>query len=115
MRQAMEVLLHSGGVDAVFNGHVHAYERSHPVFQNTTMKDGQAATYIVLGDGGNREGHAKDGLPQPAWSAVRNFDTYGHSKLTMLNNTHSLFEWIGNEGGNRDSVYLLSRNWPIRQ
>lgn len=32
MRTAMEETLFQFGVDVIFAGHVHAYERSHPVF-----------------------------------------------------------------------------------
>ena len=32
MRESMEGLLHDAKVDAVFNGHVHSYERTKPVY-----------------------------------------------------------------------------------
>lgn len=53
MRQAMEDLLYSNGVDIVFNGHVHAYERSNRVYNYTLDQCGPV--YITVGDGGNRE------------------------------------------------------------
>ncbi|GAB2282081.1 Purple acid phosphatase 15 [Dionaea muscipula] len=53
MRVAMEELLYSYGVDIVFNGHVHAYERSNRVYNYTL--DRCAPVYITVGDGGNRE------------------------------------------------------------
>ena len=58
MRASMETLLVSHQVALVMNGHVHAYERSVPVAYNQTVANGQAPVYIVIGDGGNREGHA---------------------------------------------------------
>lgn len=51
----MEPLLASYGVDLVFSGHVHAYERSVPVFDNRPAEC--APVHIVIGDGGNREVH----------------------------------------------------------
>ncbi|XP_057836512.1 purple acid phosphatase 15 [Cryptomeria japonica] len=53
MRQEMEELLYKHGVDVVFNGHVHAYERSNRVFNYTL--DPCAPLHITVGDGGNRE------------------------------------------------------------
>ncbi|KAL1358304.1 purple acid phosphatase 15 isoform X2 [Arachis hypogaea] len=53
MRVEMEDLLYQYGVDIVFNGHVHAYERSNRVYNYTL--DPCGPVYITVGDGGNRE------------------------------------------------------------
>ncbi|KAL5781413.1 hypothetical protein ACOSP7_006442 [Xanthoceras sorbifolium] len=53
MRVAMEELLYKYGVDIVFNGHVHAYERSNRVYNYTL--DPCGPVHITVGDGGNRE------------------------------------------------------------
>ncbi|CAL5416705.1 unnamed protein product [Camellia sinensis] len=53
MKVAMEQLLYKYGVDMVFNGHVHAYERSNRVYNYTL--DPCGPVYITVGDGGNRE------------------------------------------------------------
>ncbi len=51
--QAYEPLLYKYGVDLVFNGHQHAYERSKPVY-NWTLDD-CGPMHITIGDGGNVE------------------------------------------------------------
>jgi len=98
MRDAhgFEDLLHNHKVAVVLSGHVHAYERSSPVYKNRTKTD--APTYLVVGDGGNREGHAKDYLEQPNWSAFRNGLSFGHGRLLITNKTHMLWEWKINDG-----------------
>ncbi|XP_044388484.1 purple acid phosphatase 23 isoform X2 [Triticum aestivum] len=53
MRQEMEGLLYQHGVDIVFSGHVHAYERMNRVFNYTL--DPCGPVYITIGDGGNIE------------------------------------------------------------
>ncbi|KAL9251879.1 Purple acid phosphatase 15-like protein [Drosera capensis] len=53
MRVAMEELLYKNSVDVVFNGHVHAYERSNRVYNY--LLDPCGPVHIVVGDGGNRE------------------------------------------------------------
>ncbi|KAK2975185.1 hypothetical protein RJ640_022077, partial [Escallonia rubra] len=53
MRVAMEELLYNYGVDIVFNGHVHAYERSNRLYNYTL--DPCGPVHITVGNGGNRE------------------------------------------------------------
>lgn len=53
MRVEMEEILYKYGVDIVFNGHVHAYERSNRVYNYTL--DPCGPVHIAVGDGGNRE------------------------------------------------------------
>uniref|UniRef100_A0A6V7QXW0 Purple acid phosphatase n=1 Tax=Ananas comosus var. bracteatus TaxID=296719 RepID=A0A6V7QXW0_ANACO len=63
MRSALEPLLYAARVDAVFAGHVHAYERFARVYNNTA--DPCGAVHVTIGDGGNREGLASD-FAEPA-------------------------------------------------
>ncbi|CAO2839920.1 unnamed protein product [Amaranthus hypochondriacus] len=63
MRVAMEDLLYSYGVDVVFNGHVHAYERSNRVYNYKL--DPCAPIHITIGDGGNREKMAIEHADEP--------------------------------------------------
>ncbi|KAI3962740.1 hypothetical protein MKW92_032597 [Papaver armeniacum] len=63
MRVAMEDLLYSYGVDMVFNGHVHAYERSNRVYNYSL--DPCGPVYITVGDGGNREKMAVKHADEP--------------------------------------------------
>ncbi|XVF38069.1 hypothetical protein REPUB_Repub20aG0066000 [Reevesia pubescens] len=53
MRLEMEELLYQYGVDIVFSGHVHAYERMNRVYNYTL--DPCGPVYITVGDGGNIE------------------------------------------------------------
>ncbi|KAL9827913.1 Purple acid phosphatase 15 [Arabidopsis thaliana] len=63
MKEAMEELLYSYGTDIVFNGHVHAYERSNRVYNYEL--DPCGPVYIVIGDGGNREKMAIEHADDP--------------------------------------------------
>jgi hypothetical protein len=88
----------SGKVDVVFNGHVHAYERSYPVLHDTvTPASAGGVTYITIGDGGNREGFAVPWVdPQPEWSAVREC-AYGFGEFTVHNRTTATWRWLRND------------------
>ena len=91
MRQDMEELLYSYGVDLVLSGHVHAYERSAPVFQGCLNPCGPV--YLNLGDGGNREGtYIPWREPRPAWSDFRE-SSFGVGMLTVHNATHAYYNW----------------------
>lgn len=94
MREAMERIFYDSKVDLVLAGHVHAYERSHPVFQGRIVPD--APVYITIGDGGNREGLAANYETAPIWSAYR-LAAFGHGVIDIKNATHLLWEWKRND------------------
>lgn len=108
MQLAIEAALFQGGVDIVFSGHVHAYERSCALYQYECTAAGP--TYITIGDGGNAEGLASSWVtPQPAWSVFRQA-SYGHGELTVHNATHLQWEWHQNGDLSpvvADSVWLV--------
>lgn len=56
MKESFEQMLYESGVDVVFSGHVHAYERGARIFNG--VRDDCGPAYINIGDGGNREGLA---------------------------------------------------------
>ncbi|CAE7301095.1 PAP18 [Symbiodinium microadriaticum] len=55
-RRAMEPLLYQWGVDIVLSGHLHAYERTAPMYN--FQPDECGMVHLILGDGGNYEGEA---------------------------------------------------------
>lgn len=113
MRHAMEGMLYRHGVDVVFAGHVHAYERAHRVYDGDL--DSCGPVYINIGDGGNREGPDTRWLPRPRWSAWRE-PSFGHGALDLVNATHARWSWhrnldsiAGAETEYADGVDLIRR------
>jgi hypothetical protein len=107
MRAIYEPLFHDAQVDLVFAGHVHAYERMFPVYNNKTMAG--ATTFINIGDGGNREGPATGYFKQPEWSAYRE-PAFGHGRLHIHNATHAHWTWhknLNTEPTVSDEVWLV--------
>ncbi|KAL0311026.1 UNVERIFIED_CONTAM: Purple acid phosphatase 18 [Sesamum angustifolium] len=95
MKTTMEPLLYAAGVDIVFAGHVHAYERSSRVYNGKS--DPCGAVHITIGDGGNREGLArKYKEPKPEWSVFREA-SFGHGELKIVNSTHAFWSWHRND------------------
>lgn len=120
VRRELESLLHGAGVDFAFTGHVHAYERTHPMYQNKSHACG--TVHITIGDGGNREGFAYDWATpatpspplydQPEWSAYREF-SFGHGRLRLHNASHAEWQWFKNDFGNKvvsDSTSVIRSN-----
>lgn len=81
------------GVDMVFTGHMHCYERTYPVFANGTIAPGvhagqnsytnpQAPVYIVQGNAGAMVLETWID-PQPLWSANRQ-QLYGFGRVTLM-------------------------------
>ena len=112
MRDAhgFEDLFHQHKVAVVISGHVHAYERSHPVYKNTSQPG--APTYLVVGDGGNREGHASTYLDEPGWSAFRDGLSFGHGRLVIANQSHMRWEWYRN---NKQQLPRVDRVTAVRR
>ncbi|CAI0380384.1 unnamed protein product [Linum tenue] len=141
MRQEMEALLYQYGVDIVFNGHVHAYERINRVYNYTL--DSCGPVYITVGDGGNSLAKGKFCWDsQPEWSAFRE-SSFGHGILEVphillsldlqlktyligfvfsechefpqvVNSTYALWKWHRNQDNYKDDK-LGDRIYIVRQ
>jgi len=90
MRVALEPVMIAAGVNAVFSGHVHAYERSHPVDNNKIVADGQGMVHFNIGDAGASLYTTWE--KTPAWSAYHSA-TFGHGVFRIQNKTTATWEW----------------------
>ncbi|KAF5189256.1 Purple acid phosphatase [Thalictrum thalictroides] len=109
MMSAMEPLLYAAGVDIVFAGHVHAYERTKRV--NKGKSDPCGPVHVTIGDGGNREGLAHKYIqPTPEWSVFREA-SFGHGELKIVNSSIAFWSWHRNdddEAVKSDQVWITS-------
>jgi len=93
---ALEPLFNEYGVDLVFNGHCHTYERMHPVTNWEPNECGP--TYITMGDGGNYESIEPKwyDLPEsdkpPVWSAFREA-SFGVGSLHIKSKDEAQYNW----------------------
>lgn len=72
MRLNMEDLFYNAGVDLILSGHVHAYERTQPVYKN--MINACGTVHLVIGDGDNYEGPYtpwRTGTSECSWAGFR--------------------------------------------
>ena len=97
LRNALEELYVAQGVDLVIAGHDHFYERTWPVSAETVMdtgKDnlfsrGQGPIHLVIGIAG-RSAYEDLDEPQPEWSAFRENNSYGWTRLVYDGNAGQL-------------------------
>ncbi|KAJ6706517.1 PURPLE ACID PHOSPHATASE 22 [Salix purpurea] len=109
MRKAMEELLYKARVDAVFAGHVHAYERFTRIYDNKV--DPCGPMYITIGDGGNREGLALTFENPASPLSLYREASFGHGRLRMVDETRAQWSWHRNNDSNSfsaDEVWLDS-------
>merc|ERR1712137_1312018 len=112
VQKAFESLFYQYGVDIYFDGHVHGYERSFPVYQSKKVGNDslnyyhqpQAPVYIVNGNAGNIEGFYdswNDNIPE--WSAKRYWPNpqHGYGVLETYGASQLRWTWYRNrdEGG----------------
>ena len=106
---AFEGIFSAFHVDVVINGHIHMYERTHPVHKGevaeypTKGPDGiatylkpSAPLYVMVGSGGGAPEVDEWIEPQPKWSAYRvelALESYGYGRLQVRNSTHLDFHF----------------------
>lgn len=110
MKHSMEPLFQKYGVNMVFSGHDHAYMRTKPLYKGEIDHTGGSPIYIIVGEGGNREGHVKQFLnPDPEiWVAVRDLTVFSFGTLDVVNITHAKwqFNMDGKTNGFIDDVWI---------
>jgi len=105
MKDQYEDLFFSSHVDVVLQGHVHAYERTWPVYNGDVNPDGPV--YVVNGHGGNNEGLQYDWYDAPSWSAYRE-SVFGFSTMEITNATHLHWQMIrANDSTIADDAWII--------
>jgi hypothetical protein len=116
LRAPLEPLLAQYGVDFYFSGHTHHYERTWPVVRGASTQmnyeDPRGTVHIQSGIAGTGPGD-QFVVPQLEWEAFRDeryVPTYG--RLTLLNDTHALYEQLFNDNGTVFDTFLLVNRQP---
>ena len=73
--------------------------------------NGKSLAHFVIGNAGNVESHSSlkfDQLPRLNITAYQDQEHYGYSRLTILNETASMWEFIhGDDGKVWDHIYMI--------
>ncbi|KAL5467041.1 hypothetical protein EMCRGX_G031208 [Ephydatia muelleri] len=104
VRAGLETLFYSYGVDVIFEGHEHAYERMWPVYNETVTADSydnpKAPVHIISGFAGCNEEYGECFVPmlgaRGPWSALRFWLPllHGYGRLQVVNGTHLHWEQV---------------------
>ena len=92
MREHIEPLMVKHKVNLVFNGHIHAYQRSKPVASGKVTATGPI--HIVMGAGGRAAKAAFLHEEPEDWVEVRDATIYGYGLLEICNKTHARWDWV---------------------
>jgi hypothetical protein len=91
-REHFEPLFVKYHVNLIFTGHIHAYQRTANVANDTLTKTGPI--HITIGAGG-RQCDAPYKTEEPeAWIVKRDASYYGYGTLEIVNATHANWKWI---------------------
>jgi len=118
LREPLEDIFHSFGVEFYISGHEHNYERLYDIYRSETEQktiDFQSTTYIVTGSGGCREHLSGFDMPLMPYSASRSA-TYGYGRMKIYNETHIHWEQI--LADNRTSTQngrIIDETWFIKR
>lgn len=74
------------------SGHVHAFQRSHPVALGNLNETGPV--HVTVGSSGRQCRAAFRAGDKPEWLAVASATTYGYGMLKVHNATHATWNWI---------------------
>lgn len=73
--------LEQAGVDIVFNGHDHSYQRTHPLRDGEIVEPGQGPIYVISAAAG--ASLYETSKPLPPYTAVRNFERFSFTHVTI--------------------------------
>ncbi len=88
VQRALVPALEQAGVDIVFCGHDHGYERTHPLRGGEIVEAGQGVTYIITAAAGAHLYEPKS--PRPEYVALLNHEVYSYTQITILDNQLTL-------------------------
>nr|XP_010906141.1 probable inactive purple acid phosphatase 1 isoform X1 [Elaeis guineensis] len=115
-RESLQELWQKYKVDIAFYGHVHNYERTCPIYQNTCVRNAShhyggpfaATTHVVVGGGGASLSDFSS--VRTLWSYIQDFD-FGFVKLTAFNHSSLLFEYKKSSDGRVYDHFTISRDY----
>ena len=97
-------------VDVFLTGHVHAYARTYPIYDNvvtsTSFVNPTAPVHVCAGGAGNREGVSKFPTDLPSWYAGGNDETYGFGTFAATADTLEWNYYLSNTGEQYDTFTI---------
>jgi len=109
-----EPFLEQYQVDVFLTGHVHAYARTYPVYQNsvtsTSFNNPPSTVHITAGGAGNREGITAFPSQKPSWYAGGNDVTYGFGTFVVNSDTSLTWNYYESDSGALYDSFTITKN-----
>lgn len=86
IQRTLVPVFESAGVDVVFNGHDHMFQRSHPIRDGEIAQDGGGVVYVITGAGGARIYEALPPEQRPAYVAALNDEIHSFTHASVSGN-----------------------------
>ena len=118
---SLEPLFHQYGVDLFIGGHLHNYERSWPVFNQTVVRKRYAwngtgtygTVHIVAGMAGDNEGLTDRWMsPTPEWSAYRSA-RLGWLRMSFKSAAELFIEFVDSVNGTVIDAFTIEKPAPV--
>ena len=103
MKKSMEDLFYQYRVNAAFSGHVHAYERFLPMYNNVTNTN--ATIYMTVGTGGQNYGTLTFSLFSTSKIAFRTLVFFSFTKPLMISSTVDGNKFVGVSPASKNETY----------
>jgi len=106
----LEPILKEYEVDVYLTGHVHAYARTYPMYNNTvtstSYNNPPDTVHICAGGAGNIEGISTFPLPLPTWYAAGNDIDFGFGTITATKDQFIWNYYLSNTGALNDTITI---------
>jgi len=108
-----EPILKQYEVDVYLTGHVHAYARTYPVYQNnvtsTNFNNPPSTVHVTAGGAGNREGVSAFPAQKPSWYAGGNDSTFGYGTFQVHNDSSLTWNYYISETGDLYDTFTITK------
>lgn len=84
IQEALVPVFEEVGIDVVFNGHDHNYQRTYPLRGGEVVEPGEGVVYVVTGAGGARLYAAKPTEQRPAYIAALNDEVHSFTHVAIF-------------------------------
>ncbi len=106
MRRVLAPVYEKSGVDIVFNGHDHNYQRTHPIRDGVVVEPGEGVIHVITGAGG--AGLYDPAGPRPDFLAVMNHEHHSFTHVHIDGDTLALRQ-IARDGRVLDDGLVLRK------
>jgi len=109
MRNYIEPLLYKYGVNIIFTGHKHIYERTHPIYRNKIDKNG--IIYITTGNDGYLDNYKNNKIQNKKLIIKKNIIDHGYGELIIKSKDKLIWQWYSVEHNKYIDMVIINNKY----